>query len=229
MKLNLIKLPVTLRGIYGPRKVLGPQQLFAHPVLETSIAALESAGVRLVFSDIFRSAKGSLDARRAKPGLVQPPGYSAHNFGLAADIDVSTIMKELGLDKKRLDELLAAHGLFCHRTDHALASEAWHYNALGPNGGASLQAGAKSTAGAVEAKIMHLYGLDFEMTVDQIKGALCSLTGDLEKQAKIKASSGLEFAAYVREFQVAWDLVVDGVAGARTKRTLALVTATRSA
>jgi len=133
MKLNLASLPATLRGIYGATKdKLGAHQLFGHPDLASAISRLESAGVRLIFSDIFRSAKGSLDARRAKPGLVQPPGYSAHNFGLAVDIDHAAVMKELRIDKKKLDELLASYGLYCHRTDHALASEAWHYNALGP-------------------------------------------------------------------------------------------------
>jgi len=228
MKLNLASLPATLRGIYGATKdKLGAHQLFGHPDLASAISRLESAGVRLIFSDIFRSAKGSLDARRAKPGLVQPPGYSAHNFGLAVDIDHAAIMKELRIDKKKLDELLASYGLYCHRTDHALASEAWHYNALGPGAERWLQPGAKSTAGAVEAKILSLYGPSFAMDETGLKEALASLQSDLIVQAKIKGASGAELANYVRDFQRAWDLESDGVAGERTKRTLALVTAKR--
>jgi hypothetical protein len=228
MQLRLVKLPATLRGIYGTEKKLGPQQLWAHPDLEDSIAKLESAGVRLIFSDIFRSAKGSLDARRAKPGIVQPPGYSAHNYGLAIDIDHAAMMKELGISKKQLDESLAKYGLYCHRVDHELASEAWHYNCLGPNPDQWLKKGAKSTAEAIEAKIISIYGSDFTMTDTGLREALASLTINPESQAKIKAANEVQLAEHIRVFQLMWDLSVDGVAGPKTKRTLALVSATRS-
>lgn len=211
MQLNLVKLPATLRGIYGPTKdKLGAQQLWAHPDLEAAINRLERDSLRLVYSDIFRSAEGSLRARRAKPGLVQPPGYSAHNFGLAIDIDHGKMMKELRLTKKQLDELLENYGLFCHRTDHALGSEAWHYNCLGPNPGQWIKEGERTTAGAVERKIQGLYGESFRMEPGEILDAL----------AKLKILS-------VVEFQRAWDLEPDGVAGVKTQRTLALVSAER--
>ena len=229
MKLLLVALPSNLRGIYGAsHDQLGAQQLWAHPDLAAAIEKMEKDGVRAVFSDIFRSAKGSLDARRAKPGLVQPPGYSAHNFGLAADLDYAAMLKELRLDKKALDWLLEGYGLYCHRKDHAAAAEAWHHNCLGPDPARWLQTTAKSTAGAVEAKILSIYGASFEMGPEELKSSLASLQPDLTQQAKIKGASGAELGAYVRDFQRAWDLDVDGAAGERTKRTLALVSASRT-
>jgi hypothetical protein len=211
MQLNLVPLPNNLRGIYGATKdKLGAQQLFAHPDLEAAINRLERDGVKLIFSDIFRSAQGSRDARRKKGGIVQPAGYSAHNYGLAVDLDIGAIMKELRITKKQLDELLENYGLYCHRTDHALGSEAWHYNCLGPSPEQWLKEGERTTANAVERKIQGLYGESFRMEPGEILDAL----------AKLKILS-------VVEFQRAWDLVADGIAGPKTQRTLALVSAER--
>ncbi len=65
------------------------------------------------------------------------------------------------------------------------------------------------------------------MSPEELKGSLASLQPDLAQQSKIKVASGAELGAYLRDFQRAWDLEVDGVAGERTKRTLALVSASR--
>jgi hypothetical protein len=218
LTLKLKKLPDTLRGIYGPNKdKLGERMLYAHPDLYKSIMDLEAAGVRLVFSDIFRSAKESLAAKRAKPGLVMPAGYSAHNFGLAVDLDVNAIMRELKLDKKRLDELLASFGLFCHRTDHKMLAECWHYNAFGDDPKKWKGLFQTSTARAIEQKIVSIYGEQFKMSHDEVIAALKSLryfdTGDTPRNA-------------IARFQTHWDLSVDGIAGPKTQRLLSYLTNT---
>lgn len=215
LKLQLKKLPA-LRGIYGANKdKLGEHQLFAHPDLFDSITRLEGAGVRLVFSDIFRSAKASLDAKRAKPHLVMPAGFSAHNFGLAVDIDVQAVCKELGLDKRKLDELLAGFGLYCHRIDHKTLAECWHYNALGDDAKRWLGAMTTSTAPSVEKKIQALYGDALKLSSEEVSAALRSL-GYFDKETSIRSA--------VQRFQEHWDLAPDGVAGPKTQRLLAYLT-----
>jgi D-alanyl-D-alanine carboxypeptidase len=220
LTLKLVKLPSTLRGIYGANKnMLGAAQLYAHPDLAKSIDDTEKAGLHLIYSDIFRSAKSSLEAMRKKPGLVQPPGNSAHNFGLAVDLDVDALMKELRLTKRQLDELLASFGLFCHRIDHALGAESWHYNALGDDPKKWLGFMRSSTANCIEQKIQALYGNQLRLTRDEVSRAL-DILGFLGVS---RTTSDITEA--IRRFQSQWDLVPDGDAGLKTQRLLAYLTA----
>lgn len=81
----------------------------------------------VVVSDMFRGPDSSLAAKRAGRGAAAP-GYSAHNYGRAIDINIRETMRELGLGTKaELDTWMDAHGWRCWRRDHAMASEAWHY------------------------------------------------------------------------------------------------------
>lgn len=217
MKLILKQLPETLRGIYGPTKDrLGAHQRWAHPDLADAIERLEASGFKLAYSDLFRSAESSLARRkefeaRGGPQLAKRPGESPHNFGLACDIDVGWALKTYRLDKKRLDEIMASYGLYCHRRDHQAGAESWHYNALGPDAGQWLSsASMMSTSRAIEAKIQALYGSQMVLSQDEVTAAL----GALKYES-------------VRAFQSDWDLEVDGVAGPQTQRLLAFLTAER--
>jgi hypothetical protein len=217
MKLILKQLPADLRGIYGPTKDrLGAHQRWAHPDLAQAIEAMEKAGVKLAYSDLFRSAESSLARRkefeaRGGPQLAKRPGESPHNWGLACDIDVGWALKTYRLDKKRLDELMASYGLYCHRRDHQAGAESWHYNALGPDAARWLGAASMtSTSRAIEAKIQSIYGPQMVLSPAEVTAALAAL----------KYES-------VRAFQADWDLEVDGVAGVKTQRLLAFLTAER--
>ncbi len=217
MKLILSPLPKTLRGIYGATKdKLGAHQLFGHPDLVAAILKMEADGLKLAYSDLFRSAESSLARRkefeaRGGPQLAKRPGESPHNFGLAFDIDVAYALKTYRLDKKRLDEILATYGLYCHRRDHQAGAESWHYNCLGPGPQAArwlASASAPSTSRAIEAKIQHLYGLQMSLLKDEVTAALRALKYET-----------------VKDFQEDWDLDADGIAGPQTQRLLAFLTA----
>jgi hypothetical protein len=246
MKLILKRLPSSLRGIYpdkqGRKDALGAHQLLAHPDLYDAIMRMESDGVRLIYSDIYRSAESSLRRRRefqaamvaydakvkadpayakthARPKqLAKPAGYSPHGQGVAVDLDIKAILKERHCDKKALDWLLEGYGLYCHRKDHVLDNEAWHYNCLGPNAAQWLPASAArpSTSYAIEAKVMSLYGSQFVLKESEIRAYLVTL-GHLP--------IGRELSEGVKEFQRLWDLDVDRKAGPKTQRTLAAVCA----
>lgn len=89
----------------------------------------------IAISDMYRSAESSLAAVASGRG-AQPPAFSLHNYGIAIDLRIDDSMKRMrdkGLPIKTkldLDNWMQANGWYCHRTDHQLESEAWHYNAL---------------------------------------------------------------------------------------------------
>ncbi len=88
---------------------------------------------KVVVSDMFRSPDSSKAAVAAGRGAAAP-GWSAHNYGRAIDIDVRQTMRNLGLGTKaELDVWMSAHGWWCWREDHVMPAwkprpnEAWHY------------------------------------------------------------------------------------------------------
>ena len=223
----MIASPLRLILSVLPDNLLGPAQppyngrvpkrmRFAHPDLAKIIVALEAAGVRLRYSDILRSAEVSLARRhefeaRGGKQLAKRPGESPHNWGLSVDIDTKDAMTSMLISKQQLDELLQAYGLWCHRRDHVLGDECWHYNALGVGEEAQKWlafASQRSTSRAVEEKIASLYSKDWVLSKDQVAACLIQL--------KKKD---------VRDFQDDWDLDVDGIAGPKTQRLLAFLCA----
>jgi len=238
MQLELVHLPSDLRGIYdvdrdGVKKEVATRALFAHPDLADAITRMRKDGIPIVYTDIYRSAETSLKRRRefqasGGPQLAKRPGESPHNFGLAIDIDVMTILKEHGWHKSALDGLLRGYGLYCHRIDTILAEECWHYNALGKDASKHLaQASGRSTSRAVEAKVQSLYGGALRLGRDAIVAGLQRL-GYLKGLDPVTGAQLTTDAITlaVRAFQAAWDLVVDGVPGPKTQRLLAFLTAT---
>lgn len=223
MNLILTQLPRDTGGIYtigGSANRMPERALYLHPDAARAFAPLYRAGFR--FSDLFRSPESSLEAVKRGRGAL-PPGYSAHNYGLAFDLDVTHGMKLLGVKRKAdLDAYMAAAGWFCHRRDGKREHEEWHYNYLGV--GTVISGKVRTTAGYVEAAIVKLYGselvTDDRTMQGQLKklglygGALDGLLGPLSRQA-------------INAFQRAWRLK-EGKADDRTRRTLALVSATRS-
>ena len=215
-----------VEGIYGSSGSSFPRNAaLLHP---DAARAFERACVtvgRLRVSDMFRTAEQSLLARSQKSG-VQPPGYSAHNFGLAIDVDVATVLSRLGLSKAAFDQRMAACGWWCHRKDDLPASEWWHYNYLGDELEARpfLEASSRSsnTSAAIEAKIAHLYGAGFVLSDVGVQEALSRLRiyqGELDGIIGPRTRHALE------AFQRAWELPVTSRPDGRTQRTLALVSA----
>lgn len=89
------------------------------------------------------------------------PGYSPHDFGLAIDLDVDEMQAQYGLSKTGLDALMEQHGWYCHRRDGQRGPHDNHYNYLGMHPEEYLaRAGVLTTAGAIEALILSLYGDD---------------------------------------------------------------------
>jgi hypothetical protein len=124
------------------------------------------------------------------------------------------------VSKAELDEAMEAAGWYCHRRDHLIKSEAWHYNHLGI--GVKIGPKFKATSGWVEAKIVDVYGNDLypsDLECQEMlqklrlyRGALDGDIGPLSREA-------------VRVFQRGWALRETGKLDPRTGRTMALVSA----
>lgn len=223
--LRLVLSRVSVLGIYGRSGDAFPVAAsLLHPEAAKSFEALERGFTRIRCSDVFRTPEQSLAARASKAG-VQPPGFSAHNFGLAIDIDVDRMMREQRLTKPQLDSIMAEHGWWCHRRDGVPgAMESWHYNFLGPETIARpfLSLCQKNTAPAIEAKIRDTYGDQLE--IEPVEAQLA-----LSKMGLYRGSAdgifGQRSKAALQAFQRAWELSPTGELDARTQRTLALVSA----
>jgi hypothetical protein len=226
MRLRLRKLPARILGIYGAGKDELPERMrYLEPEAAESYLALEGSPRRLRVSDMLRSAESSLLACQQKRG-VQPPAFSGHNYGLSIDVHVADCLRRFRMDKRTLDGFLAAAGWHCHRKDHALGAESWHFNYLGRGAEAhrylAASAKASTTLAALEAKIQDRYGAAMKLSAVAIQTALQRLSmysgaldgdlGALSKQA-------------IQVFQRAWQLDPSGKPDARTQRTLAFVAA----
>jgi hypothetical protein len=134
MRLPLQRLPPTLRWYRHPLPVPRSYRLLA-PDAADALLAIE-AKQPLCYTDIFRTPELSLWARQ-QPGKrgVQPPGKSAHNFGLAIDLDVEGTLKLHGWTYTELVNVMRAGGFFPHRPDGSRGHEEWHANYLGTDPG----------------------------------------------------------------------------------------------
>jgi Putative peptidoglycan binding domain/D-alanyl-D-alanine carboxypeptidase len=231
--LTLTRVPNVL-GIYGTKPIgavaagdyFPPSAALLHPEASESYRKLEQeTGKKLRISDMFRSAEMSLQALQQKSG-VQPPGFSAHNFGMAIDVAVDACLSSFALTKEGFDSLMARYGWYCHRKDHKLGFEAWHYNFLGAPGEAvpylAACASHTNTAAGIELKLQSAYGGNFEMSTADMQARLKRLGlygGDVD------GDFGPRTRTAVLAFERAWKLPEDGTADLKMQRTLAFVTA----
>lgn len=228
MILFLTPLPATTAGIYTIGGVAGrmpTRALLLHPAAAEAFTTLERASP-LVYSDIFRSADASLVAVATKAG-TQPPGYSAHGFGLAVDVAVDATLGRYGWSYSELRSELGRYGWYCHRRDGLRGAEDWHFNYLGPDPSKYIALTSpqepESWARAVEAKILETYGNGFVLDAKEMQVALTKLR--LYKGA-IDGIVGPLTDAAVHAFQRAWHLP-EGHPDARMLRTLAYVASER--
>ncbi len=219
MLLHLVPLAADyVAGIYtvGGKPGRMPDRMrYLHPEAAIDYAKIQSWAV---VSDMFRSPESSLEAVRAKRG-AQPPGYSAHNYGLAIDLDIDASMKRLGVKTKReLDEACEAAGWFCHRRDHTMGFESWHMNNLGV--GAKPQ--GERTSDEIEARIQALYGASLKLKPREAQSALKRLRF---YSGAVDGDIGPLSREAIRAFQRAWGVHENGMLDVKTQRTLAYVSA----
>ncbi len=225
LTLNLVALPADqVTGIYtvkGRIAQLPDRMRYLHPSAAQMYPAIQDWAV---CSDMFRSPESSLAARRSGRGAM-PPGYSAHNYGLAIDLDLLASAKNLArmvkrpkLTKREFDEALAAAGWFCHILEpHEWgAFEAWHYNALGIHA----QPQGRRSSDDVEDAIVALYGKQLDPDIIECQAALQTLGlyhGELDGSPRELTREA------TRAFQRAWGIAETSRLDQRTKRTLAYV------
>lgn len=214
MKLTLQRAPASLRAPADYGGHLPARMRLFQPAACLALQQLEQHTGGLVYTDGYRSASAQLEAYRNRPG-TQPVAYSAHGYGLAYDLDVDASLVQLGCKYGQMLDMLADYGWFCHRRDaNDSASESWHFNFLGmddPERYLALADPSDHTTWArpVELRIQQMYGNDLMLTPSAFNQLLVERTG----------------FATVAAFQKAWDLVPDGIAGPKTQRVLAYVTA----
>ncbi len=231
MKLNLATLPTTeVFGIYGAGEDEMPTRarFLAPDAVEGFRQVQKALGMRIRISDMFRSADSSLAAVRAGRG-AQMPGYSAHSYGLAIDVDLTWMLKKSGggfATKAAMDAFFESYNWWCHRVDHKLDHEAWHLNWDIKE---FLQPEDTTRGPALERKLQSLYSSQFVLTLvesqEKLKGlrfysgAVDGKLGPLTREA-------------VEAFQRAWGVSEHrvgkrevGTLGIMTQRILAYVTA----
>lgn len=221
LQLKLERVPNVL-GIYGTNKNQFPVRMsFLHPDATAAFKAAQAKGPIRV-SDMFRSAEESLRARATKQG-VQPPGYSAHNYGLAIDVAVDDCLKTFGVNKPGFDSLMENAGWYCHRSDGKRGFEDWHYNFLGKTPGKYIAGlGTRTRDSAIEAYIRDLFGDDLKLTSEEAQVALAKMKF---YRGEIDGIFGGGSAQALMAFQRAWELPATGKLDAKTERTLAYVSA----
>lgn len=224
LQLKVVRVPSVV-GIYGKSGTEFPARM-SYMLSEAAKAYAEAAkALSLRVSDMFRTAEESLRARAQKAG-VQPPGFSAHNYGLAIDIDTDGVLKANKMTKPQLDKAMESYGWFCHRKDGKRGMEDWHYNffGVGPAAKPWLDACAKSTvrSSGIEAKIQATFGDQLKLTNEEAQVALAKMK---YYSGEIDGIFGGGSKQALMAFQRAWRLPATGTLDAKTERTLAYVSA----
>ena len=232
LKLNLTALPASMvKGSYtvgGQPNQMPERTRWLHPLAAESYL-LHLASVATV-SDVLRSAESSLAAVQAGRGAL-PPAYSGHNYGLCIDLDIAKTMKATGCKTKaELDAWMEGKGWYCHRRDHAMESEAWHYNylrlfeQLGLVKPLVISPKVKSTAGYLEQLVIAVYGQYLKPSDAECQALLIKLH---LYSGKVDGALGPLSVEAIKAFQRAWVLKVTGALDDRTRRTLAFVACER--
>jgi hypothetical protein len=224
MLLSLSELPESLRH-YTDKPVPKWMRRLA-PEAAGSLLRIEAETGGLVYTDLWRSAEVSLAARADKHG-VQPPAYSAHNFGYAIDVALEETMRRRDWSYVQLVGVLEGYGWHCHRRDISPEKpESWHFNHLGPGYKAYLEtvSARKPTTWhlAAEARIQKVYGDALQLDTPGVQYNLQKLkmyVGEIDGVAGPITRQG------VLAFQRAWGLPATGQADEKTQRTLAFIAA----
>lgn len=227
LQLRLKKVPGVV-GIYGKTKDQFPASMsMLHPEAAAAYQQMLKEVGPVKVSDMYRSAEQSLKACREKAGVL-PPGFSAHNYGLAIDIDVDHILTATKRTKQVLDTAMLSCGWWCHRKDGKRGMEDWHYTYLGVGKDAApfLEEAdeSRNLQRATEAKIVAVYGDELVLDQFEVQAALKKLG---LYSGSIDGLLGPRSAESLAAFQRTWCLKETGKLDTKTERTLALVSADR--
>lgn len=197
------------------------------PDAAASLLAIEKDTDGLVYTDMWRDPLSSLLNRRTKR-TSQLPGYSPHNYGLAVDLDVKTILEEKKIRYEDLLRILRKRGWVCHRRDGLLDEpESDHFNYLGELAEKYLvkcTMDPASWSNAAEMRIWERFGKDFQIELRDVQILLTKLrfyTG------QITGTRDLYTREAILAFQRAWDLVQSGAPDMSTCRVLVYIMAER--
>lgn len=190
-----------------------------------SLATIEKDTDGLIYRDVWRDAVSSLLARRIRK-TSQLPGYSAHNYGLAVDLNIEAILLQKKIQYEDLLWIMKRRGWYCHRRDGVegqTGSE--HFNFLGEGADRYLARCTQDPttwSAASEIKIWEFYHQDFQLSTKEVQillSKICFFKAPFTEQRDI----------YTREaiiaFQRAWDLIQSGSPDMTLCRVLAFVTA----
>lgn len=227
MQLTLSRLPSNLRGIYEGKVPNWARYLY--PDAAESLLDLEEETGGLIYTSLWRSANASLWAIKNKSGAM-PPGFSAHNYGLAVDLTVDQIIKEKIISSyDYLLNMMAEFGWYCHRRDRKKKFESWHFNYLGHNAEAYLELAttrSKTWHLPIEERIKELYGYVWEeWEAEDVQRALRTLKF---YDQKVDGLWGSYSRGALNSFQRAYKLRQTSKATDRDIRTLAFCTAKKA-
>jgi peptidoglycan hydrolase-like protein with peptidoglycan-binding domain len=219
LKLQLVD--VTDWKIKGPQDsaykgVLPTRMKYIHPSALAGLRAITLDNqFKVAISDMFRSPMASLEARQRKTG-VQRPGYSAHNYGIAIDVDVDQTLTLMSMTYSDFLAWMSQSGWTCHRSDQKRGSEDWHFNLLGM--------GATPPTGAAGPQrwIVNTYGK--ELTGDERWAQQCLHSLKLY-EGEIDGDFGNLSRAALLAFQRMYKIPEDCVLDELTCRSLAIATA----
>lgn len=189
-----------------------------------SLESIEADTDGLLYSEIWRDAVDSLLAKRLKDNALV--GYSAHNYGLAVDLNVPTILKQKKILYEDLLWLMKRRGWYCFRRDGFEGRHGYnHFNFLGENAEKYL---SKSTqdpttwATVPELRIWERHGSDFHMETLEVQTRLTEIGLFTEP---FTGQRDLYTREAIMAFQRTWDLVQTGSPDMTLCRALAFVTA----
>ena len=220
----VVKLTRVLAVQGSGQEAFPPRQAFLHP--EAAQAFREVCAYQpLSVIAMLRGAEESMQACADHTGSHRP-GYSAHNYGLAVDLDVDDCLRRFGMVKRGFDRLLSSYGWWCYRQGGRRGVEDWHYTYLGRGAQAepllALCEGVGTTAQALEAKLVSVYGEALKLNLLDAQIALARLH---LYHGLIDGELGPVTTQALRAFQRAWRLPESGLLCERTERTLVLVAA----
>lgn len=195
------------------------------PEAADSLLSLESDTDGLVYTDMWMDATTSLLTRRTRPGFPSP-GYSSHNFGMAVDLDISTILKDKMIRYEDLLHIMKKRGWVCFRRDGLEGrSGSGHFDYLGSMPGKYLTSSTQDPATWLnpgEALIWEKYGSEFQIDIAKLQ-TLLSQIGFYH--GPVTGQNDPYTREAIMAFQKAWDLIQNGFADTATCRALVFITA----
>jgi len=211
-RLRYVDFPV--RGVYRTHDGMLPRRMrLIHPSAYDDLKHLQEATkYQLVYSDMFRTFKASMLARKRKPGLVAFPGYSGHNFGISIDLAIEPCLEALSEmhDLVPPEPALSDLRWVLRRYNWTpIRSEPWHFN---------------HSEGLSHALpwINETYGAHFNLTTWEIEAALFELGYNTYPIDGILDGKDTQ---EIRRFQRESGLQPDGIAGRKTQRLLSCLCA----